>query len=202
MLATDGAPLGCNGTIPGEEDADLAIAQTLDVIERANADGIDTYVIGVVPDLSGLTPQDQANLQPRIDGLVGQLAQMAERGGTHSSFNVSANDTTADEFLDSLTAIRGQVLPCDYEIPTPESGNVSFTQLNVELTTDSGTEVVPKVPVSTECGTGPGWYYDVDASTETPTRVLLCPATCDGIKSSNTHRVDIVLGCTTIEKAR
>lgn len=202
VLATDGAPLGCNGTIAAEADAELAMEQTLDVIDGAQALGIDTFVIGVVPDLSGLTPVDQATFQPQVDALVARLAQMAQLGGTTDSFNVTASDTTTGDFLEALDQIRGQVLPCEYQIPEPEAGSVSFNQLNVELTDGTDTELVPKVSELDQCGGEGGWYYDADGTGGTPTRVILCPASCERVEAGTTSRVDIVLGCATIEKAR
>jgi Mg-chelatase subunit ChlD len=202
VLATDGAPLGCNGVIARDQDVALALDQTFDELEAANGRGIDTYVIGVVPSLSGLSPEDQATLQPGIEDLVAQLGRMAELGGTAASFNVTADDTTTGAFLDALSVIRGEVLPCDYQIPEPANGTVSFTQLNVELSDSSGTRIIPKVGTSADCVNEDGWHFDVETSTETPTRIVLCPATCGVAEQATTERVDIVLGCTTVEKAR
>jgi hypothetical protein len=177
--------------------------QTFDVIGDALSEGISTYVVGVVPDLSGLEPQALSVLQPDIDRLEAQLGEMAERGGTQSSFNVTANDSATDAFLDALASIRGQVLPCDYEIPLPDDGSINFAQLNVELTDGQSAEIIPKVGNSTECVAGEdAWHYDADPTSETPTRVILCPNTCDRVEQGSLDRVDIVLGCVTVEKAR
>jgi Mg-chelatase subunit ChlD len=203
VLATDGAPVGCNGLIEFDEDSRMSSDQTFDVIADAASRGISTYVIGVLPDLSGLAAADQAALQPQIDQLEAQLGEMAVQGGTESSFNVSANDTTTDAFLDALANIRGQVLPCDYQIPVPESGSVNFAQLNVELGDGQTASVIPKVPGPSECVEGEdAWYYDADPEVEAPTRVVLCPSTCDRVEAGALDQVDIVLGCVTIEKAR
>jgi hypothetical protein len=40
-----------------------------------------------------------------------------------------------------------------------------------------------------------GWYYDDAAN---PQQVLVCPQTCDLLKSSTGARVDILFGCETI----
>lgn len=203
VLATDGAPVGCNGLIGFDQDSQMSSDQTFDVIADASSRGISTYVIGVVPDLSGLAPADQAALQPQIDQLEDQLGEMAVQGGTGSSFNVSANDTATDAFLDALANIRGQVLPCDYQIPVPETGSVNFAQLNVELGDGQTASVIPKVPGASECVEGEdAWYYDADPEVEAPTRVVLCPSTCDRVEAGTLDQVDIVLGCVTIEKAR
>jgi Mg-chelatase subunit ChlD len=203
VLATDGAPVGCNGLIAFDQDSAMSSDQTFQVISDAEADGISTYVIGVVPDLTGLDSSSRASLQPQIDELEGKLTEMAQRGGTEGSFNVSANDTTTDAFLDALANIRGQVLPCDYQIPAPESGTVNFSQLNVELSDGQNANVVPKVNSQADCVAGEdAWYYNADPEAETPTRVILCPSTCDSVQQGSLSQVDIFLGCATVEKAR
>lgn len=203
VLATDGGPIGCNGLIAPAQDELLATEQTLDAIAAARSDGISTYVIGVVPDLSGLAPADQALVQPELAELEAKLSQMAERGGTERSFNVTANDTTTDAFSGALASIRGQVLPCDYEIPVPETGVVNFGQLNVEVTGSEGGVTIPKVNAADECTAGEdAWHYDTEADGAAPNRVILCPSTCERVESGQLERVDIVLGCVTVEKAR
>jgi hypothetical protein len=68
----------------------------------------------------------------------------------------------------------------------------------VRLTPDGGTpEVVPQVPTVGDCGTEGGWYYDNPAA---PTKILLCPASCELVQSVNQGAIEIVLGCQTIVK--
>ena len=43
------------------------------------------------------------------------------------------------------------------------------------------------------CTNGTGWRYDDAAN---PSRILLCDASCDGVKSK-AGKVDILFGCTT-----
>ena len=44
-----------------------------------------------------------------------------------------------------------------------------------------------------------GWYYDVDPSTgATPQTISICDTTCAQMKADPTGRVDILLGCKTI----
>jgi hypothetical protein len=201
VLATDGAPLGCTA---GLEQTDVqATEDTYAVIEAGLNEGLQTFVIGVLPDLSGLPPEDQAESLPIVEGFARTLDQMALLGGTEAPYNVTADVTTAESFKAALDEIRGQVLPCEYRIPEPESGVLSFDRLNVELTVGGQTQVIPKVENESECvADEKGWYYNVDATTQTPTRVVLCPQTCSELKTEAVTSVHIVLGCQTVIRVR
>jgi hypothetical protein len=45
------------------------------------------------------------------------------------------------------------------------------------------------------CGPEGGWYYDDPLN---PTRVLVCPATCNTITNDLQGRIDILFGCGTV----
>ncbi len=198
VLATDGAPVGCTETAQ-----DDPLAQTLSTIEGAHGEGIETFVIGVVPDLSGLPEEDQAELAPTFEALADALDDMAELGGTAAPFNVTFDDTTTESFRQALDAIRGQVVSCEFEIPEPETGTVSFERLNVELSREGQSEVVPKVDGAGDCVDGENaWHYDVDEATQSPTSVVLCPSTCDQVNAQAGTGIDIVLGCQTVNRVR
>jgi hypothetical protein len=208
VIATDGEPNGCSQeTDPNAEVGAYESAATLDAIEGARAQGITTFVIGVVPDVTGadLPEEELAILQGLFDELSTELDQMAVAGGSEAAFNVTAGDETTEGFLDALDAIRGAVLPCNYEIPEPASGPVAFDRLNVELTApdaDVG-ETIPKVDGFAECVQGENaWYYTMDPDTEQPTRVELCPSACEAANAQTGSRIDIVLGCQTVVRVR
>lgn len=201
VLATDGAPLGC---APGQDQESAeteATRMTNAVIGAARDSGIDTFVIGVQPDLSGVDGAEALEYQAYIDSLATKLDDMARLGGTEQPFMVTANDSAAASFSQALSEIRGQVLPCEYVVPAPEQGAVSFDRLNVEVSSASGSETVPKVDSAAQCVPGENaWYYNVDAATQTPTRVVLCPDTCASVNAQEGSRVDIVLGCQTVTR--
>lgn len=195
VLATDGQPLGCAAGATVEEAIAQAQQATLDTIEQARAEGIDTFVIGVVPDVDGIPPEAQAEALPFVQELRAALDRMAESGGTEQAFTVSINDDAADAFVAALTAIRGQVLPCEYRIPELEQGGVDFDKLNVEF---NGT-TIPKVASPGSCDDAQdAWHYDVGDDASDPTSVVLCPSTCERAGSGETTRVDVVLGCQTV----
>jgi hypothetical protein len=109
--------------------------------------------------------------------------------------------STWSSFLDTVATAVGQSakLTCSLPIPTPDAPAVlDPSAINVSIDDDSGSSLVYKVAGAAGCGAGGGWYYDDDAN---PTRVLLCPASCDLAQSrlDSAHaRIDVFFGCTTL----
>jgi hypothetical protein len=203
VLATDGEPVGCAAGETADEARAEATNLTYRVVQAGANAGIQTFVIGVTPDLSSLREVERVKIEPYFQELLDKLSQMATLGGTTASYNVSANAEATGAFFAALEAIRGQVLPCDYAIPTPDSGAVSFNRLNVEVSTTGEAIVAPKVTDQSECVSNElGWYYDVDTATQSPSRVVLCPNTCEQVNAVEGGRIDIVLGCQTVVRVR
>jgi len=69
----------------------------------------------------------------------------------------------------------GSKLACDVTIPTPPSGTLDPTAVNVTLATGTGSITIYKVANAAACGPFGGWFYDDDTN---PTRLYLCPASC------------------------
>lgn len=189
VLATDGIPEGCETLL--EPDA---ANTTLNVLQTGADDGVSTFVIGVLPE------DDDT-----IDGLAEQIAlqtdsldAMASAGATEAPILVRANVNTTEAFLEALDRVRTVALPCDYALP---SDTRDFNRVNVELTAAGELDALPKVDNRAACR-GAGWYYDSDETAEedTPTRVVLCPTSCEAAKASTAERVDVVLGCPTIRQ--
>ncbi|HPB97610.1 MAG TPA: hypothetical protein PKW66_16950, partial [Polyangiaceae bacterium] len=90
----------------------------------------------------------------------------------------------------------------NFPIPEPESGQtLDFDRVNVYYTPLASSEKVPVKYVNDAASCDPkegGWYYD-DPSKTNPTKILLCPATCEGVKLSE-EGVEVLLGCKTILK--
>ncbi len=88
-------------------------------------------------------------------------------------------------------------LPCAFAIPEPDDGKeVDPGKVNVDWTKGSGgVEHLGFVPGGKDaCTASGGWYYD---DPKNPTRILLCPTTCDAVGKDKTGKVDIALGCAT-----
>src|SRR5207244_1007167 len=132
---------------------------------------------------------------------------IAQAGGTDCDPNGPrfACDVQAGQaaFLNALSAIRHIVsktvtktvtktvatkLDCQWKLPAPPPGQVfDKTKVNVQLTDGTVTTHFGAVTSSAQCPTnGNGWYYD-DATT--PTEILLCPNTCDMVKTAQSPRI-------------
>lgn len=167
VLATDGAPSGCQSTI---ENVTAAAATGL-----SGTPSIQTYVIGVGDSLMNLNA-------------------IAVAGGTERAFLVNDSNVQQD-LLTALTAIRGAQVPCEYSVPVAEAGkDLDFGKVNVQYTSKAGApQVLQKVEKAADCpASGNFWYYDDNAA---PTQILLCANTCEALTSAGDGKVEIVLDC-------
>ena len=169
VLVTDGEPNECNMD-------NVAIANLAKSALNGNP-SISTFVIGVGDDAKG------------------DLDSIAAAGGTDKAVDVS-DANAAQEFLDALVKIRGSVA-CEYQIPAPKDGKqLDFDRVNVTITHEGNTETIGRVAAPSECDpTKGGWYYD---NPQNPSRIKLCEATCQRVKSSSQMapvEVDVLLGC-------
>jgi len=73
------------------------------------------------------------------------------------------------------------------------------------FTNGAGTMVTPigHAPIDGTDGSGcdarGGWYYDRDPMSGAPTKITACPATCTMLQTDLDGKVDVVLGCPTID---
>ncbi len=182
VLATDGIPDECNpNDIPSI--AQLA-AQGL-----SGSPSIKTFTIGV------FAPGD-------VPSGTSALNQIASSGGTKQAFVINTmSQDVEQQFVAALSAIRGASLPCQYEVPVPESGLVDYGRVNVQYTSGAGVATgLPYVTTAAGCGTGGGWYYDTNPAQGTPSAILVCPSTCSTVQADSKGRVDVVVGCQTISR--
>lgn len=172
VLATDGAPSGCNpeGTAVVAARAEEGKNQTPSVL---------TFVIGLGEQLSALNA-------------------IASAGGTKEATLVDSGSNAGLEFLAALNKIRGD-LQCTYGMPTPAEGTLDPSRLNVGFREGGTAPVfVPQVPGAANCGLGKyaGWYYDTPTN---PTRITLCKQSCEAVQAGGIQ-VEVILGCQTIVK--
>jgi hypothetical protein len=122
---------------------------------------------------------------------------MATGGRT---FSICTPASEWASLFDSLTAAIAipMAIPCEYEIPEPPEGNeLDYLRVNVLYTPGDGSAPQRFPYVGTDDGvdcTSGGWYYDDAAA---PTRIILCPSTCDLVSGDTAGRVDVELGCAT-----
>jgi hypothetical protein len=176
VLVTDGTPTLC----------DLDEAHLTQIIADGHMKGVETFTLGL--------PGSDLNV----------LNQYAQAGGSGTAIDVSGG---SGAFVKALNDIRGKVqertviqtpLRCQWKIPAPQPDEPPLDpkQVNVQYTPPGAPPVqFGHVPSLTACPpSGNGWYYDNE---NTPTQVLLCPATCDGIKMVADARIDILFHCPT-----
>jgi hypothetical protein len=179
LLLTDGepkAPVSCPGGA-GECCPTLADAASAAADCAAGPRGIRTYVLGVGPFLDN-------------------LGEIAAAGGSDHAYLVEG-DAVADEVLAALRAIRGDArIPCQLGLPVPPAGaELDLSQVNMAFTTDAcDGQVVYAVSSADRCGAAGGWHYDDPAA---PTRVELCPASCEAVSETAAQLV-FTVGCSTV----
>lgn len=187
LLATDGLPTECL------KSANQSTAQAIGDVAAVASSGLSgapsvpTFVIGVFTEEENQTESAQANLD-----------KIAAAGGTDKAFIVNASGDVTQPFIDALNKIRGTALSCEYQLPPPPDGKeLDFKKVNVQYTSESGeAQTIPYVATEAGCKPGEqGWYYDVPPDSGEPTKILVCPETCELFQSGG--EVDIQIGCET-----
>jgi hypothetical protein len=180
VLATDGLPTACDPQdIP-------SIAAFASAAFKASP-SIPTYVIGVLAD---------ADLSAGADTNLNTISR-AGNGGDAFIIKTSSSDVAA-AFAKALAAIRGTALACTYEVPTGVGAD--YNKVNVVVTIGGAPSTIPYVGDASKCDpTSGGWYYDVDPKSGTPTKIIMCDATCKELSASGSGgKIDIEVGCATI----
>lgn len=173
LLVTDGVP---------EHSCRATIARAVSAAEGcfAAGEGPEIYVLGVV-----------ANNNNSLD----QLHAIAEAGGTERAYLTTVEDVSGS-MLAALNAIRADAqIPCDLRIPAPPSGaELDPGYVNLGICDAAGVlQTTPYVQEQTNCGNGPGWYYDDPSSPEV---IHLCEATCETVSTPGA-RLYYTIGCAT-----
>lgn len=169
VFATDGYPTECERR---------SISDLADVAEQyANppegTPRVPTFVLGV--------------------GEVPNLERVAKVSGENHAFFVADCETAVEDLLASLLRVANSPALCEFEMPTPDEGEiVDPDKVNMVFTPDGGdAEIVYRIASSAECGDG-GWYYD---DNNDPTQIRVCPETCSTFGGGV---VDIAVGCETL----
>jgi hypothetical protein len=175
VIVTDGQPRQCASSI--ESTASAATQAS------AGNPSQKTYVLGVGPSLSDLNA-------------------IAQAGGTGRAYLVESGGEA--ELTAALDAIRTSALRCAYVIP--EDGRKTADRLPAKVAIRVGKDGAP-IPVEQvaslqDCRNGAGWYYERPPVTgdgantdQTPTRVTLCPSSCDALIKMSASHLDVAVGC-------
>ena len=163
----------------------------------AQAIGIRTFVLG----------------GPGSEQYRGFLSQLAFNGGTgsnpacnHAGTPTDVGDCHMDmtlpntdfalELAKNLKAISSKALSCEFDIPDPADGAVlDPNKVNVNYTPGSGgaaQEIPRNDNISCNDPANTGWQYSTDG-----TKIVLCGAACETVKSDPQAKVSVVLGCET-----
>lgn len=102
-------------------------------------------------------------------------------------------------FMDIATSVvQSSTIACDFAIPPPPSGETfDLSKVNVQYA-PGGANPAPVFNVPggfSACDAAGGWYYD---DPQNPTRIILCPATCDAIRADTAAKIDVLFGCDTV----
>lgn len=170
LLITDGAPQGPAPMCGAVNPEDPQVIADLAATGLNFKPSVRTFVVG----LPGVN-QTFANL-------------VAAAGGTDQGIFVGAANVQT-EFQNALSKVRGQALPCEYEIPA--DGKADPTSVNVLLSLNGSAEAI--LPQDAKC-TAQGWKYDNAAN---PTRIIFCDQSCQSLKKSSNSKVQILVGCQT-----
>jgi hypothetical protein len=158
---------------PSGCDNNIGNIATIALKGATGTPSVNTFVVGVGPSLHALDP-------------------VAAQGGTGTAIVV---DYSQQAFIDALKQISNQAAACEYLLPT--GNDVDIHKVNVLFTPSGATEPtqIGKVDDAAACGPAGGWFYDNDAA---PTRIEICPASCDAFKADSAAKVELKLGCPTV----
>lgn len=182
VLATDGLPTVCPSDLPQNQ----IVQQVAQVAAGglAGSPSIRTFVIG---------------LTMPMDGSAQNLETIAQAGGTGQALIVQANADVTQQFAAALEQIRGAALACEFKIPDSGTGPLDYDRVNV-LYSNANVADQTVYYVGDASGCDPqqgGWHYDVAPEDGTPTRIVLCPASCDAVQGDGSASVAISIGCET-----
>ena len=180
VLATDGSPTEC-------EPLDASGVAGIASAALAGTPALHTYVIGVFTDAE---TEAKANLNA-----------WARAGGTSQAFIIDPGQDVAVQFLDALEEIRSGSIACDYLLPpTPVGNELDLERVNVALVEGQRTRDFLYVGDESRCDRAPlGWYYDASPQSGHATKILTCKQACDALRSTSGGRVEIRVGCKTME---
>jgi len=204
VLVTDGLPLGFTdffdtalGAIkPGFPRTEC---NPIDIpgIAAIAADGVATT--GGVPSVPTFVIGIPSAAEAAVIGPM--LNQIATGGGTKSAILVDTSMDVSQVLRTKLAEIRTKAISCEYKLPAT---GVDFKKVNVSFTSGSNVQsTIGHAPIDGTDGAGcdarGGWYYDKDPMTGAPTKITACPATCTMLQTDLDGKVDVVLGCPTID---
>jgi hypothetical protein len=160
-----------------------------------------TTLQNIIPDIAQVVSSAATN-EPMVPTYVvgigfglDSLSAIATAGGTDMilSDNATDSDAITATIVGVLEAIRGEMFACAFAVA--EMTDIDFDRVNVNFVHSDNT--VEQLIRSDTCSTA-GWYYDVAPGPDvTPTKIQLCPQTCEAVKADPDSELRLNLGCET-----
>lgn len=176
VLVSDGQPSQCSSTIANT----TAAARTY----ATGSPPVRTYVLGIGPSTANLN-------------------MIAQAGGTAPAHLIESGGEA--ELVTAFNAIRDNSITCDYQIPMRPGERLDFNLVNIQIRVGVNGAITPlgKVDSAAACGAQGGWYYDqpVPPGNPPPTKITLCPATCDPLVQTAGSHLDMLVGCKTTSQS-
>jgi hypothetical protein len=100
-----------------------------------------------------------------------------------------------DELAKSV--IGASSIDCEWAIPeAPQGQTFEIGRVNVQYTASGAgaPQTIFHVPSLNECAAQGGWFYNDNAN---PTRLIVCPSTCNLFKDDANAKLDVLFGCET-----
>jgi len=172
IFASDGVPTECagnNNNIPGA----VTVAQAA----LMGTPSIRTYVLGVGPNLQNLN-------------------QIAAAGGTTEAHLIESGGSA--ELITALNEIRKNALTCDYQIPIIPGKPLDLNFVNIKVRVGAppaSEQQIHRVDSAAQCSAQGGWYFDNPSA---PTRIQLCPTTCDPLLKTTGSGLTVLIGCKSV----
>jgi hypothetical protein len=174
VFVTDGQPTGCSNN---SVTATATVARNF----YMGSPPVRTYVLGIGPSVSDLNA-------------------LAQAGGTAPARLIESGGEA--ELVAAFNAIRDNSITCDYEIPMRPGEPLDYSLVNLQIRVGINGSLVQvgKVVNAAACGAGGGWYYDqpVPPANPPPTKITLCPATCNPLVQTAGSHLDVLVGCKTM----
>jgi hypothetical protein len=114
---------------------------------------------------------------------------------TSCHFDMTQNYTSM-AVANAIAKIRGQVLGCIFDLPTPDGGMIDMNKVNVSYSTGGGnpTDLYKRADMMNMCTNDGCWDYTQDG------KVQLIGKACTDVMNATSVKVNITVGCQTIIK--
>jgi hypothetical protein len=178
VFVTDGEPNGCNPEAGALADI---VKQHLDDSGQRTfvigMDGADFSILDVIAEAGGAKPHS---------------SYCAEGAGSCYYYDVGNGNPRA--FVDALQQIQRAVSQCQFNVPEGETGLADPDEVRLDYSSSTQPTPIPlpRTESAETCQDRHGWHYDDNAA---PTRLVLCPASCETAQSDTLVTLEVLLGC-------